>query len=94
MCVCVCVCVCVLVRCLYFWDVLAITASTVASESAFSTGSRIISDYRSSLSSKTVEALVCLQDWFRTAGILLYILFLHLDLNSVMFCTIFYINEG
>jgi hypothetical protein len=56
-------------------DLLAIPASTVASESAFSTGSRIISDYRSSLSSKTVEALVCLQDWFRTAGILLYILF-------------------
>jgi hypothetical protein len=74
-------------------DVLAIPASTVASESAFSTGSRIISDYRSNLSSKIVEALVCLQDWFRTAGILLYILFSHLDLNFVMFCTIFYINE-
>ena len=52
-------------------DVLVVPASTVASESAFSTGSRIISDYRSSLSSKTVEALVCLQDWFRATGIIL-----------------------
>jgi hypothetical protein len=37
-------------------DVLAIPASTVASESAFSTGSRVISDYRSRLSSETVNA--------------------------------------
>ncbi|KAK3129774.1 hypothetical protein QOZ80_6BG0484490 [Eleusine coracana subsp. coracana] len=49
-------------------DVLAVPASTVASESAFSAGSRVISDYRSSLSTNTVEALLCLQDWFRAAG--------------------------
>ncbi|WVZ86453.1 hypothetical protein U9M48_033226 [Paspalum notatum var. saurae] len=47
-------------------DVLAVPASTVASESAFSTGERIISDYRSRLKSKTVEALICLQDWIRS----------------------------
>ena len=55
-------------------DVLAVPASTVASESAFSTGSRVISDYRSSLSTDTVEALVCLQDWFRGASILMLLL--------------------
>ncbi|KAL6845617.1 hypothetical protein ACP4OV_025112 [Aristida adscensionis] len=49
-------------------DVLAVPASTVASESAFSTSSRVISDYRSSMSCSTVEALICLQDWFRAAG--------------------------
>lgn len=49
-------------------DILAIPASTVPSESAFSTGGRVISDYRSSLAGSTVEALICLQDWFRAAG--------------------------
>ncbi|KAL6646281.1 hypothetical protein ACP70R_017889 [Stipagrostis hirtigluma subsp. patula] len=49
-------------------DVLAIPASTVASESAFSIGSRDISEYRNSLSSSTVEALICLQDWFKAVG--------------------------
>jgi hypothetical protein len=48
-------------------DILAIPASTVPSESAFSTGGRVISDYRSSLACSTVEALVCLQDWFKAA---------------------------
>lgn len=46
-------------------DLLAVPASTVASESAFSTGERVISDYRSRLTSETVEALICLQDWIR-----------------------------
>ena len=49
-------------------DVLAVPASSVASESAFSTGSRIISDYRSRLAPRTVEALVCLQDWMIQDG--------------------------
>ena len=49
-------------------DILAIPASTVASESAFSTGSRVISDYRSRLTSETVDALICLQDWMRPSG--------------------------
>jgi hypothetical protein len=49
-------------------DILAIPASTVASESAFSTGERVVSDYRSRLKSETIEALICLQDWLRSEG--------------------------
>jgi hypothetical protein len=49
-------------------DVLAAPASSVASESAFSTGGRILSDYKSRMLSETVEALICLQDWLRTPG--------------------------
>jgi hypothetical protein len=49
-------------------DILAIVASTVASESAFSTGERTVSDYRSRLKSEMIEALIYLQDWFRSEG--------------------------
>jgi len=57
-------------------DMLAVPASTVASESAFSSGEKVISAYRSRLTSKTVEALICLQDWIRGKGVfgLLYVL--------------------
>ncbi|CAO2822758.1 unnamed protein product [Amaranthus hypochondriacus] len=44
-------------------DILAIPISSVASESAFSTGGRVISPHRSKLHSQTVEALMCLQNW-------------------------------
>jgi hypothetical protein len=40
-------------------DVLAIPLTSVASESAFSTGGRIIDPIRSSLASKIVEPLIC-----------------------------------
>ncbi|KAL0328142.1 UNVERIFIED_CONTAM: putative AC transposase [Sesamum calycinum] len=46
-------------------DVLAMPISTVASESAFSTGGRIIDDFRASLTPKMAQALICCQDWMR-----------------------------
>ncbi|XP_062103927.1 zinc finger BED domain-containing protein RICESLEEPER 2-like [Humulus lupulus] len=44
-------------------DVLAVQMSTVAFESAFSTGGRILDPFRSSLSPKMVEALICSKNW-------------------------------
>ncbi|GKV09316.1 hypothetical protein SLEP1_g20834 [Rubroshorea leprosula] len=49
-------------------DILAIPISTVASECAFSTSGRVLSNFRSYLSPKTVEALLCTQDWLRSRG--------------------------
>ncbi|XP_052193762.1 zinc finger BED domain-containing protein RICESLEEPER 2-like [Diospyros lotus] len=46
-------------------DVLAIPISTVASESTFSAGGRIIDSFRASLNPDTVEALICGGDWLR-----------------------------
>ncbi|XP_019172939.1 PREDICTED: zinc finger BED domain-containing protein RICESLEEPER 2-like [Ipomoea nil] len=46
-------------------DILAVPISTVASESTFSTSGRVLDAFRSSLTPKIVEALVCAQDWMR-----------------------------
>uniref|UniRef100_A0A1S4CEB8 Zinc finger BED domain-containing protein RICESLEEPER 2-like n=1 Tax=Nicotiana tabacum TaxID=4097 RepID=A0A1S4CEB8_TOBAC len=46
-------------------DVLAIPISSVASESTFSTSGRILDPFRSSLTPRLVQALVCVQDWLR-----------------------------
>ena len=48
-------------------DILAIPVSTVASESAFSTGGRVLDTFRTSLTPRMVEALVCTQDWLRAS---------------------------
>ncbi|GJW24329.1 zinc finger BED domain-containing protein RICESLEEPER 2 [Tanacetum coccineum] len=46
-------------------DILAIQITTVASESAFSMGGRVLDLYRMNLSYAVVEALICSQDWVR-----------------------------
>jgi len=47
-------------------DILAIPISTIASESSFSNGCRILTPHCSRLLPDTVEALMCLQDWLWT----------------------------
>jgi hypothetical protein len=46
---------------------LMIPMTSVASESAFSTGGRVIDDHRARLNEETVEALVCAQDWLKSS---------------------------
>ncbi|KAL4583619.1 hypothetical protein LXL04_008198 [Taraxacum kok-saghyz] len=46
-------------------DILGIQISTVASESTFSTGRRVITDYHSNLFVGIVEALISTADWTR-----------------------------
>ena len=45
-------------------DILTYHVSTIASESAFNTGRRVLDEYQSWLNPTTMEALVCLQYWY------------------------------
>ena len=44
-------------------DVLTTPLSTVASESAFNVGGRVLDAFYSSLKPKIVQAVICLRDW-------------------------------
>ncbi|XP_050238288.1 zinc finger BED domain-containing protein RICESLEEPER 2-like [Mercurialis annua] len=50
-------------------DILVVPISTVASESAFSTSGRVLDCFRSSLTPRIVETLVCTQYWLRAETI-------------------------
>ena len=44
-------------------DILTVPVSIVSSESTFSTSGPVLDQFRSSLGPKTVETLICAQDW-------------------------------
>ena len=46
---------------------ITIPVSIVASKSAFSTGGRVLDEYRSSLTPDMVEALILTQNWLRSS---------------------------
>ncbi|KAI0499109.1 hypothetical protein KFK09_020010 [Dendrobium nobile] len=46
-------------------EILAIPISTVASESTFSAGERVVDTYRSKLGIETVQSLICGSNWVR-----------------------------
>ena len=46
-------------------DILAIPISTVASESTFSAGGRVIDEYCAKLNEESIEILICGGDWLR-----------------------------
>lgn len=64
-------------------NVLSVPVSTLASESSFSTGGWILDSYRSSLRLKTVAALVCAQNWFRSRESMFDLRYIITKLESV-----------
>jgi hypothetical protein len=53
-------------------DVFSIQVSTVASESAFSTGGRVIDPLHNRLEPETVQSFICLKDWTLGKGNIFY----------------------
>ncbi|TYK28189.1 putative transposase [Cucumis melo var. makuwa] len=47
-------------------DIYSITISTVPSESAFSTGGRVLDSFRSSLTFQIAQALICAHNWIQS----------------------------
>ena len=45
-------------------DIISSLVTTIASESAFSAGGRVIDQYRASLGADTTQVLLCGEDWF------------------------------
>jgi hypothetical protein len=46
-------------------DILAVSMTSVVSESSFSAGGRVIDPHRASLATETVQMLLCGSDWVR-----------------------------
>jgi hypothetical protein len=64
-------------------DVLSIQVSTVASESAFSAGGRVIDPLRNRLEPDTVQSFICLKDWTLGKGSTIFLFFLNYFLISM-----------
>lgn len=70
-------------------DVLTNQATSVASESTFSFGGWTLDQFRSSLTSTTIEVLICFQDWLRGDKLPIMVEELVEDLDKLEMSTIY-----
>jgi hypothetical protein len=73
-------------------DIFAIPVTTVASESAFSTSGRVLSEHRSRLTTDILEALMCMQDWFQNKYKGEYVIYLAYYHSNIIFVVHFFSN--